>query len=171
MTTAPDRHRGFTLMEMVLTLTVLAVLATVAAPYLSNGVTAYNDTAGALETVGKLRVVSERLVREIREIGRDGGGNFAITVPLSGTNLQFIKLDGEQVTVSEVAPLAHLAYASVAGTPTLVDEVTSLTFNYWRADGLTPATDNSDVAFIDFELVLTHAGNGYRQRSRIALRN
>lgn len=53
----------------------------------------------------------------------------------------------------------------------LSDEVSAFSFSYIQADGSLPAIDNSDVAFIEFELVLTHAGNNYPQRSRIALRN
>jgi prepilin-type N-terminal cleavage/methylation domain-containing protein len=41
-------QNGFTLMEMVITLTMLAILAAVAGPYLSNGVRAYNDSSSSL---------------------------------------------------------------------------------------------------------------------------
>ena len=162
---------GFTLVEMVAALTVLALLAAIVGPLLSNGVRAYNDSASALHTLSKLRVASERLLREIREIRRDGSGNFDISLPLSPTTLQFFKTDSEQVTISTTAPLLTLAYAGIGGTPVLSDEVSAFSFSYIQADGSLPATDNSDVAFIEFELVLTHAGNNYPQRSRIALRN
>lgn len=162
---------GFTLVEMVAALTVLALLAAIAGPFLSNGVRAYNDSASAVHTLGKLRLASERLVREIREIRRDVSGNFDISLPLSSNTLQFFKSDSEQVTVSAAAPLVTLSYASIAGTPVLSDEVSSLNFSYFQADGSLPANDNSDVAFIEFELVLAHAGNNYAQRSRVALRN
>ncbi len=168
---ARPRQHGFTLMEMVAALTVLALLAAVAAPFISNGVGAYNESAAAVQTLGKLRLASERLVREVREIRRDGAGNFDISLPLSSTTLQFFKTDSEQVTVSAAAPLLTLAYASIAGTPVLSDDVSTLSFSYFQADGSLPANDNSDVAFIEFELVLTHGGNNYAQRSRVALRN
>ena len=51
------------------------------------------------------------------------------------------------------------------------DAVSSLSFTYLQADGVTVATGNTDVAFVEFELVLTRAGNTYPQRSRVALRN
>jgi prepilin-type N-terminal cleavage/methylation domain-containing protein len=164
-------ENGFTLMEMVAALTVLALLAAIVSPLLSNGARAYNDSAAALHTLSNLRVASERLVREIREIRRDGSGNYDISLPLSSSTLQFFKTDTEQVTVSAAVPLLRLAYASIAGTPTLSDDVSAFSFSYFQADGSLPATDNSDVAFIEFELVLSHAGNNYAQRSRVALRN
>ncbi|MEA2079618.1 MAG: prepilin-type N-terminal cleavage/methylation domain-containing protein [Pseudomonadota bacterium] len=162
---------GFTLLEMVAALTVLGLLAAIVGPILTNGVRAYNDSASAVHTLSKLRVASERLVREVREIRRDGSGNFDISLPLSSTTLQFFKTDTDQVTISSAVPLITLAYTGIGGAPVLSDEVSALSFSYFQADGSLPANDNSDVAFIEFELVLTHAGNNYAQRSRIALRN
>ena len=162
---------AFTLVEMVAAVTVLALLAAIAGPFITNGVRAYNDSASAVHTLSKIRVASERLAREIREIRRNGSGSFDISLPLSSSTLQFHKADSEQVTISTAAPLVTLAYSSIAGTPVLSDEVSSLNFSYFQADGSLPANDNADVAFIEFELVLTHAGNNYAQRTRVALRN
>lgn len=161
---------GFTLMEMVITLTMLAIMAAVAGPYLSLGAQAYNESAAAVETLGKLRNASERLVREIREIRRLPSGDFDTTV--GDDPLEFTKRDGETVTVSVAAPMVTLSYASIGGSPVLIDDVSSLTFSYLRADG-SDATGPDNVAFIGFELVLdpAPAGNPYSQRSRVALRN
>ena len=164
-------ENGFTLVEMVAALTVLALLAAIVGPLLSNGARAYNDSAATLHTLSDLRIASERLVRELREIRRDGSGNYDISLPLSSTTLQFFKTDSEQVTISTAAPMVTLSYAGIAGTPILSDKVSALNFSYFQTDGSLPANDNSDVAFIDFELILTHAGNNYAQRARVALRN
>jgi prepilin-type N-terminal cleavage/methylation domain-containing protein len=162
---------GFTLMEMVLVLTMLAIMAAVGAPYLGLGAQAYNETAASLDTLGKLRNASERLVREIREIGRLPSGDYDVTI---GANpLVFTKRDGETVTVNVAAPVITLAYGSVPGvTPVLTDDVSNLTFSYLQSDG-SNATGPDNVAFIEFELVLdpAPAGNPYLQRSRVALRN
>jgi prepilin-type N-terminal cleavage/methylation domain-containing protein len=170
-----NRANGFTLMEMVITLTVLAILAAVAGPYLTNGVRAYNDTASALHTLGKLRLATERLVRETREIRRDPSGNFDIASSVSspGSSITFTKMDGETVTIDQSGSVIRLSYSSVPGTPILTDEVkaNSLTFSYLQTDGVTNAASNADVAFVEFQLILSHAGNDYPQRSRVALRN
>lgn len=159
-------------MELVATLIVLALMTSFAVPYLSNGVRAYNDTAAALQTVSKLRYASERMARELREI-RNVGGNFDITTPVnaSGNSITFFKTDGEQVTISDTAPTLSLAYWTLAGNAnfTLSDELTSVTFNYYQADG-TQATGSNNVVYIEFELILNN-GNSYSQRSRVALRN
>ena len=166
-------QNGFTLMEMVITLTMLAILAAIAGPYLSNGVRAYNDTSSSVHTLSNLRSASERLVREIREVRNTG--TYAIFSPIVSPNstLSFRKTDNELVTIDASASLLRLAYESINSPTayTLSDELTSITFNYWQRDGVTPANNNTDVAIIEFELVLNHAGNDYFQRSRVALRN
>jgi len=170
--TVPKRN-GFTLVEMVITLTTLAILAAVAGPYLSNGARAYNDAASAIDTLSNLRSSSERLVREIREINNNGA--YEILTPITSPNstLGFRKLDTETVTIDSSAAQLRLAYASINGATayTLSDELGSITFNYWQADGVSTANDTSDVAFIEFELVINSAGKTYAQRSLVALRN
>lgn len=164
--------QGFTLIEMVTTLTMLAVMAALAAPYLSLGAEAYNASSASLHTLGKLRNASERLVREIREIDRQPSGEYSVTI--NQNPLVFTRQDGEQVTINVAAPLVTLSYSSVSGvTPILTDEVSSLTFAYWQSDGITAANDGADVAFIEFELQLDPGAGGspYAHRTRIALRN
>ena len=166
-------QNGFTLMEMVITLTMLAILAAVAGPYLSNGVRAYNDSSSSVHTLSNLRTASERMVREIREIRNTGAYDILTSVASPNSTLGFIKTDTETVTIDSASSLLTLAYNSVAAANpyTLSDELTSITFSYWQSDGTTPASNNTDVAIIAFELILTHAGNNYSQRSRVALRN
>jgi Tfp pilus assembly protein FimT len=159
-------------MELVATLIVLGLVTSFAAPYLSNGVRAYNNTAAALQTVGKLRYASERMARELREI-QNVGGNFDISTPvnISGSSIVFVKSDGVQVTISATTPTLSLAYNTLAGNTnfTLSDELTSISFSYYQADG-SQATDVTNLTYIEFELILNN-GNSYSQRTRIALRN
>ena len=170
---AGQSERGFTLIEMVTTMTLLAVMAAAAVPFMSNGTQAYNNTTRGLQTVSKLRYASERLARELREIQRDAGGNFDIATPVNvpGNNITFRKSDGVEVIVSDAAPVVNMRYSTLGNSDfILTDELTSITFSYYLADGITPATATSDVAYIEFELVLNN-GNNYHQRTRVALRN
>lgn len=168
--------KGFTLIELVATLLVLGLMTSFAVPYLSNGARVYNDTSAALQTVSKLRYASERMARELREI-RNVGGSFDIVTPVNvpGNSIRFFKWDDVQltrVTISDTAPTLSLAYDTVASEANfpLTDELTSVTFNYYQADGVTQATGIDNVAYIEFELILNN-GNSYSQRSRVALRN
>jgi len=171
-----QNEKGFTLIEMVVSMTLLAVLAATAVPFIRNGVQAYNDTASGLQTVGKLRYASERIARELREIQRDGVGNFDITTPVnvSDDNITFRKSDGEEVIISDATPLplVNMRYRTTLGDNdfVLTDELTSITFSYYLDDGISQANNTSDVAYIEFELILNN-GSNYSQRTRVALRN
>jgi prepilin-type N-terminal cleavage/methylation domain-containing protein len=163
---------GFTLIEMVIAIVILGLLGAVAGYGLQNGATAFVNTTDNVHTLGKLRVASERLVRELREIRRDPATPALYDIATMNTSsLAFTKLDGTGVTLSSAPPLVTLAYSTPVGTHTLTDEVNSLTFAYYQGDGITPATGNGDVAFIELELVLTRNGQSYPQRARVALRN
>ena len=163
---------GFTLIELIIAVVILGLLGAVAGYGLQNGALAFVNTTDSVHTLGKLRAASERLVREIREIRRDPvtPGVYDIAT-MNATTLAFTKLDATGVTLNSAPPQITLAYSDPAGTHTLTNEVSSLAFTYYQTDGLTPATGGADVAFIEFELVLTRDGHTYPQRARVALRN
>jgi len=166
------RQHGFTLIEMIISLVILALLGAAAGYGLTGGALAFSGNADVLHTLGKLRYASERMAREMREIRRDSitPANYDITA-MTGTTLAFTRSDGTGVTLTGTPPLLTLAYDAPAGAHILTDEVGSLVFAYYQADGITAATGSADVAFIEFDLVLTRNGNSYPQRTRVALRN
>jgi prepilin-type N-terminal cleavage/methylation domain-containing protein len=170
--TTPGRQRGFTLIEMIISLVVLSLLGAAAGYGLTGGVLAFSGNADTLHTLGKLRYASERMAREVREVRRNAvtPANYDITT-MTGTSLAFTRSDGTAVTLTGAPPLLTLAYSTPAGTHTLSDEVGSMTFAYYQADGSTAATGTANIAFVEFELVLTRNGNSYPQRTRVALRN
>jgi len=164
-------QNGFTLIEVVMTLVILAVLAAMATPMLSNGARAYNDSTERIETLAQLRIASERIARELREVRGSPTfpGNYDFSI-MNATRVQFFKTDGTQVTIDVAAPLATLAYDTPAGTWPLTDRAASLGFRYLQSDGVSIA-DASNVAFVEFELVLNEGGLSFPQRTRVALRN
>jgi prepilin-type N-terminal cleavage/methylation domain-containing protein len=167
-----SQQAGFTLIEMIIAVVILGLLGAAAGYGLQNGALAFVNTADSVHTLGKLRVTSERMVREIREIRRNPITPALYDIAaMTATTLAFTKLDATGVTLDSAPPQVTLAYSVPAGAHTLTDEVGSLTFTYYQADGITPATGSGDVAFIEFELVLTRNGNAYPQRARVALRN
>lgn len=172
------RGRGFTLIEMVITILVLAILGGVTAYTISNGALAYLGSRTIVTTMSKLRLSSERLAREIRTVRRDPAApaQYDFNGPLSASSLSFDRLEPDGVTVTTVSidgsgnPLT-LEYDTPSGTQTLTDQVSSFNLAYYQADGVTATTSHADVAFVEFELVLQDAnGNSYPQRTRVALR-
>lgn len=166
------KQRGFSMIEMIISLVILSVLGTTAGYALTGGVRAFSENADTLQTLDKLRYASERMAREAREIRPDAANpsNLDITT-MTATTLSFTRGNGAVVTLTANPPLLNLAYAEPAGTWTLTDEVSRMQFTYFQSDGSTAATGIADVAFIEFDLALSRAGKIYPQRTRVAIRN
>ncbi|MGI5310593.1 PilW family protein [Rheinheimera sp. WS51] len=60
------QNRGFTLIELVITLVVLAILAVGVTSYIGIGASMYSDTAQREQLLGQSRFVAERMLRELR---------------------------------------------------------------------------------------------------------
>ena len=166
--------RGFTLIEMVVTLVLVGILAVIGLPILSNSARAYSATQESLATLGKLRYATERLAREIREVRRDplAPGDYDIAV-MTATTFQFTRADGVEATLEAAPPRLTLRYSAPVANPppALTDQVAGFAFKYFKADGVTAATSKSDVAFVEMNLTLTQGGADYAQRTRMSLRN
>ncbi len=63
---APDRGRGFTLVEMVTVIVLLGIVAAVITPFIANSVRAWQDSEARADLVAKGRLALERLAREVR---------------------------------------------------------------------------------------------------------
>lgn len=163
------KNRGFTLIEMVITLVVLGLIGAIGGMAISNGLLAYNATEDTMESLSKVRYAMERMAREIRQV-RHTGLQYDFTAPLGLTNTAFIKSDGTQVTLNQTGANLEISYDSVAGSYTLADNISAFTLNYYQADGITAAAANN-VAFVEIQLSMTHAGGNINQRTRVALRD
>lgn len=163
--------RGFTLIEMVVSMVVIGILASVGAVVIANGVEAYNATTTAMETLAKLRYATERMGREIRSMEYNGGAYQLSTSYPSDTTMQFTRSDGTQVTIAQSGASITMEYDSISGgARTLTDQVGAFSLNYYQDDG-TNATGAANVAFVEINLTLTQNSASYPQRTMVALRN
>lgn len=174
MSHKPIRRRsaGFSLIEIVAVIVIMGVLMALAAPLLAPGLAAYETTADSVSIQGKGRYAIERIARELREVRRNPvtPANFDFLV-MGASQVQFVKLDGETVTISGNAlPDLTLAYASV-GQSRLADDVTAVEFKYYQTDGVTETALPAEAVFVHVRLTLGSGSVTHEERTRVALRN
>lgn len=165
------RARGFTLVEMVMVIIILSVLGALTAPMMLKGMEAYEGAHRSLRTLDKLRYATERLAREIRETDLNAGA-YVISMA-TAPPLTFTKTDGVLVTVSSGGSNLNLGYSTPAVSEVLTDELSSVAFAYFDADGSAAAVTARSVRYVEITLTLTNPANGqnYSQRTRVALRD
>lgn len=99
------RGSGFTLVELVVTMVLIAIIAAVLAPFIYQAVNGFVDTRARAELVGKGRLALERLARDLRQA--DPG-----TVRVQADELRFTR-----VTVDLSVPDTDLVVTYKGGVP------------------------------------------------------
>ncbi len=193
--------RGFSLIELVIVMVLIALLAVVSMQPLLSAFQARAMVSGNLQAIDALRYVTERLVRELRQTRYDAqttGFQLKALDPLAGTSsassgLCFVRVggaDGKQLAQQAVrvgagiATLDSVSFPACSATQprTLAERVTSLRFDYWtygsagNAQPLPlPVTDpnfGKRLAFIDITVSIASSnGSPASYRSRVVLRN
>ena len=198
----PGMHaatQGFTLIEMVIVMVLIALLAVTSAQPLLRAFHARATVSGNLNAIDSLRYATERMVRELRQARYDAqGSGFQLKAldPVNGTasassGICFVRVGGSdgtslaQQAIRMSAGLLTLDSVSFPGCAavqpqTLAASAASLRFDYWSyGSGAQPVLLSvSDpnfgklLAFIDITLSVT-PGNGTpaSYRARVVLRN
>ncbi|MBI4683862.1 MAG: type II secretion system protein [Nitrospirae bacterium] len=131
--------KGFTLIELVITMVLISIVAFIAADAISTGLKAFFATDNRNEALQQVRIAMERTTREIRNVRSSadvGTGN--------ATQFCFINTDGTMVSFryssNTIIREEPAACPGGAGN-TLANNITALTLSYIRSDG------TSDAAF------------------------
>src|SRR5258706_1148181 len=179
------RAQGFTLIEMVMVVIIMAILAAFIALILAEAVSAYDTISRNIEVLTKMRYAMERLAREIRMVRRDpvNSGNYDI-VTMAANKFEFCQADGAGVIIDYTSPPNVTVAFANAGTFTsvscsasaltarvLTDMATGFTLTYFNAAG-GAAVGKNDVAYVQVALTLTGTGtSAYNLSTRVDLRN
>ena len=141
-------HKGFTIIELVLSVAIIGILAMLVGPMLITGGKGYNVVAKRKAILNESRLAMDRLMAEITHIPTTNDiGTFTATSLTFNTPLEnniTYTLSGGNLTRSGVI---------------ITSNVSSLAFTYLDADGLATAT-KANIKRIGVEMAVS-AGAGF----------
>lgn len=183
-------RRGMTLVEMMISISIFAVILGVVMGFLTTSSRSYSATREKVQYQQSLRAVISLLTKEIRSTGCDPNNiGFDRFVLADNTSLRCqMDLNGdadvtdtspdESVTYSFTAATGELSRDNGTGPIVILRGVTNVSFAYRDASGnllgMVPlsATDRFLVRFVDLTITgQTDNGETVDYSSRVALRN
>ena len=191
------RSSGFTLIELIISISLIGVLAAVGSSMIADSFTTTRMVNANNASTARARYAMERLAREIREIKyavsgastcpADGSTNNYCIISKSATNLQFTKtvvVSGTntdiKVTIDQTGSDLWLQYsASPAVNARLSNNVKAsggLLLDYCDGTATPPcgtSVNNVDIRFVVITLTTYDptSGQSVMERTRVALRN
>lgn len=122
------RVRGFSLLELILTMLLIGILAMVSLPMLVSGFSAFSQQQETVAVEREAMLALERVAREIRM-----GRNFTV----SGSSINFDRYDnaGNDINVTLESQGSELVVVQGGTTSTLARNVGSLSFSAEAHEG------------------------------------
>lgn len=153
------KQQGFTLIELIMVIILLAVIAKVSSQMLAQGLTAYLCSEKTTEANWQGQLAIERMVRDFRtvrsanDISLHSSSAFTF-VNLNGNTVAYL-LNGEDLLLNDNV---------------LASGVNSLTFTYYDKDG-NVVSDIANLAYVNVALNLTKNGANYNIDTAVFLRD
>lgn len=147
------RASGFTLIEMVVTMVILGIIASIGVSMMGGSYRAYVDSRNLTETDWQGRLAVERMTRELRAVGSP-----ATLVIAPAFEITFTDTGGTVI---------RYCLATINGCPgatagdlmrnnqPLASGVSGLQFTYLQNDGITLAIDPANVSYITVRFTVT----------------
>lgn len=167
----PDNQKGFTLIELIITLVIVGVLSAVAGMGLVQVVNGYLLTKESATLSQKAQLAMARMVRELTSISTIGAG--------ASTTITYTAVTGDGVTETHTISLDEPNNLVKLNDDTLVDDVNDLVFTYvyLDADGTETTEDtwseSADKTWAGIEITLTldMSGTLHPFHARVYARN
>jgi prepilin-type N-terminal cleavage/methylation domain-containing protein len=147
-------HNGFTLVELVITIAILAMVAAGCATLVAKGMDAFFAGRDALDAEWQGRIALERMTREIRNIRSDAD----ISTATSNT-ISFIDNAGNQISYY-TSGSQLLRQSPFAGTAQVLADGIVLTFAYYDGSGAV-ATIANNIRYIVINVNVTYGGANF----------
>lgn len=166
------QSKGFTLIEIIITIVVVGIIASLAAMIILQGVRAYSDERSRSDVHYQARLAMERMAREARMVRSCS----AISGPANpSATLSFTDINGNAVSYTVNAGTGVLSRG--AGADLLATGITSAQpFRFLDQNGnVTTAcsvpTAPTDIWFIEISLMDTQNSETLQMRTRVHPRN
>lgn len=185
-----DQRQGMTLVEMMISITIFAVVLGVVMGFMTSSGRSYNSTRERVQYQQSMRAVMSLLTKEIRSTGCDpnnaGFDRFALAdamtlrcqMDLNGDSDVTDTGPDESITYNFNPATGELTRDNGSGPIVILRGLTNLNFIYRDAEGnvlgAVPlnATDRFEVRFVDVLITgETDTGEPVDYTSRVALRN
>lgn len=167
------KSRGFTLIEIVITIVIVGIIAGVAAMIIAEGVRAYSNEQSRSDAHYQARLAVERMARETRLIRSQTAGDMPtmaaadlIFCDVTGKAIEF-QLAGTVLNRRESATCSPLAWG---GWNSLATGVTPFTISYFQQDGVTVAAA-TNLWYVVIDVTDTQGTETLEIRTRVHPRN
>src|SRR5712691_6885689 len=134
--------RGFTLIEVIITLVIAGVLATIGATLLSSGFRSYFLGRELAQDAAQGTLALERMTRDLRT-----ARSAADLTTIGASTITFVDVDGNTITYALSAGSVTRAQNGGTAQP-LAANVSNLAFTYLQNDGQSTAVTPATVWYI-----------------------
>jgi prepilin-type N-terminal cleavage/methylation domain-containing protein len=165
--TTYNNQKGFTLIEMIIVITVISIIAGIASIIILEGLKSYQTEVSFSDIHNQGRLAIERMAREIRMIRSATATDIST---MTATNLQFNDVNGNTNVLFQRSG-ASAPYSIVRNGQVLANNVQSVSFSYYQQDGVTVAAAATQVWFIQIDLTTVNRGETLSMRVRVHPRN
>jgi prepilin-type N-terminal cleavage/methylation domain-containing protein len=159
--------RGFTLVEVVITIVIVGIISGIASLILLQGVRAYSDGQSRSDVHYQARLAMERMGREIRLVRSRTVADIPVMNP---TLFLFTDSQGVQMGFRLNAGAVQRTQDNGTTWQTLATGVTALNFSYLQQDGVTPAAATT-LWFVAIEMTDQQGSETLQMRTRVHPRN
>jgi prepilin-type N-terminal cleavage/methylation domain-containing protein len=155
--------KGFTLIEIVITIVLISILSGVAALIILQGVRSYSAEGSRSNMHYQARLAVERMAREIRLVRSQTAADITTMNP---TLIRYTDISGKQMGFRLNAGNIERTQDNAATWETLATGVTALAFTYLRQDGVTGAAA-TNLWFVVIDVTDQQGTETLQMRTRV----
>jgi prepilin-type N-terminal cleavage/methylation domain-containing protein len=152
-------QRGFTLIELVMVIALLAIITKIASVILSQGLGGYIAAKNITEADWQARLAMSRMTREIRMIR--SANDFTLR---TASELAFVDLNGTSIDY-KLAGTSLMRNSQI-----LADNISNLIFSYYDKNG-NAASSTGATAYIQIQFTLLQTQANFNLSSVVYLRD